>query len=399
MSCGAIDQQQKILLHLSLIPDVGPATTINILAGLVRMQQGGTQPSLDEILSKRSGIDLRILYSFTRFDFMEQFQVSQRTAELLALGLADHKNIEQECERLEWHKIKITTLLDDDYPLCLRHIYLPPCVLYYRGQPFYEGKKIALVGSRKASVYAQHVIDMIVPELVMHEWQTVSGGAAGVDSMVHRSTIDVGGKTIVVLGSGLLQPYPEKNIPLFERVIERGGTVLSPFPLMSCPDRGTFPARNRIIAGLSQGSVVVQAAARSGALITARFALEQGRCVFAVPGPIGDILSAGCHALIRQGALLVESARDILTEFGEGLGEGASDLPYDFPKSMERVTKDIEDGGDMRGKVLYALGQPMALEDLMSVAGLSMTAIQDLVFELQLEGKVKQHFNGLWERS
>ncbi|MFA6527139.1 MAG: DNA-processing protein DprA [Candidatus Babeliales bacterium] len=406
MHHGAIDRRTSILLHLSLIPDFGPAAVLKVLGGLLKAHQNVTDPSLEDIAVVQE-LHLDDLYTYSVDDCINRLQLTPRLAELLVAGLADRTLINKELSLVEQHGVEVLTFLDGTYPDSLKHIYLPPVVLYCQGAVPDNTKKIALVGARKASGYAQHIVDALVPDLVTHGWQTVSGGANGVDSMVHKRTLDAGGSTIVVLGSGILQPYPEKNIPLFERVIASGSVILSPFPLMTFPDRNTFPARNRIIAGLSQGSVVVQAAARSGALITARFALEQGRTVFAVPGSINDLLSVGCHGLIRQGAILVRSVDDILEEFG--------DVPLEMhrePVKEKTVKKEPlsrtgqlsipvaieQEVPGVQGTVLKSLVTPASLEDVANGTGLSMVELQDIIFELHLDGKVKQHFNGLWQR-
>lgn len=397
MQHGASDSTRRVLLHLSLIPDFGPAAVLKVLAGL----------SLEDLSVLPDQLNLDVLYTYSVDDCIRLLQLTPRLAQIMIAGLADQTLLKKEITLLQQHEVGYVTFLDDDYPDALKHIYLPPVILYYQGALPGKEKKIALVGARKASGYAQQIVDMLVPELVMYGWQTVSGGADGVDGMVHRRTLDAGGKTIVVLGSGLLQPYPEKNIPLFKRAIASGSTVLSPFPLMTIPDRGTFPARNRIIAGLSQGTVVVQAAARSGALITARFALEQGRSVLAVPGPINDLLSVGCHTLIRQGAVLVNSVNDILEEFGQSPVEtecvinnkkNVSKEPLSKVGQLSIPVQEVQEIPGPPGDVIKSLATPTSLEDVSNVTGISMVELQDIIFELHLDGKIKQHFNGLWER-
>ena len=229
--------------------------------------------------------------------------------------------LDEELALLEKHSITLLTPFDNNFPEDLKQIHHPPMVLYCKGAPIEPAaKRLAIVGSRKANDYAKQVIQSLVPSLVEHGWAIVSGGAEGADTMAHQAVLDAGGNTIAVLGAGLLTPpFPASNKQLFERMVAHGGTLVSPFSLRTPADRTTFPQRNRIISGLSLGSVVVQAAQRSGALITARFALEQGRQVFAVPGLVNDDLSYGSHHLIKQGAKLVSTVSDIFEEFGESL--------------------------------------------------------------------------------
>jgi DNA processing protein len=284
-----------VLLHLNLIEGVGPATVSRLIKTF-------------ETLSD--------LYQVTQPELVHQFGLSPVMAEKIVVGLSDAHALHRELVLLEKYQIKTTSVMDDDYPSLLREIYAPPMVLYYQGElPWHTQNMLAFVGSRKANDYARQAVAELVPPLVALGWVTVSGGALGADSMVHQETLNAGGKTIAVLGSGLLCSYPSANRSLFKSIAERGGAVVSSFPVAAPPQAGNFPARNRIISGLSRGCVVVQAAAKSGALITAKHALEQGRDVFAIPGKIDDSLSEGCHQLIQQGAKLVGGAGDIISEY------------------------------------------------------------------------------------
>ena len=159
-------------------------------------------------------------------------------------------------------------------------------------------------------------VTSFIPELVHNGCSIVSGGALGIDGLAHRATLEAQGVTVAVLGSGLLKPYPAAHKTLFKKIIECRGALVSCFPLLTEPKPALFPARNRIIAGLSRGCLVVQAGIPSGALITAQYAVDEGREVFAVPGSLDNPLSVGCHRLISQGATLVTSASDILASFG-----------------------------------------------------------------------------------
>jgi len=232
---------------------------------------------------------------------LQQQGVSFSQAQAVVTGLADRSFLERELALIAQHRIGILTISDPEYPALLRAIYAPPPVLYYQGAKPTFDKTLAFVGSRAGQQYARTVIGTLVPPLITAGCTIVSGGARGVDFYAHQTALDQAGSTVAVLGSGLLEPYPPTSKPLFTRIIESGSSLVSSFPLKTKPVAGNFPARNRIIAGLSQGCVVVAAADKSGALITARFALEQGREVFAVPGAIDDPLSVGCHRLIQQG--------------------------------------------------------------------------------------------------
>jgi DNA processing protein len=205
---------------------------------------------------------------------------------------------------------------DDDYPGLLGRIHDPPGVLFVRGklEPC-DALAVAIVGARHATAYGRRIASQLAGGLARAGYTVVSGLARGIDAAAHRGALDAGGRTIAVLGSGVLEIYPPEHARLAEEVIQQGA-VVSEAPPRAAPQRGSFPARNRIVSGLGLGTVVVEAADRSGALITARLAGEQGREIFAVPGPIDSRMSRGCHGLIRDGAKLVESVADILDELG-----------------------------------------------------------------------------------
>jgi DNA processing protein len=222
--------------------------------------------------------------------------------------------IESELNRLNNGEAGAVTELDPDYPAALRELIGRPPVLYYRGQwPIPSLSRVALVGTRRASDYGKSVAEQLATDLSLEGVTTVSGLAAGIDTVVHKATLHARGYTIGVLGCGLAKVFPAENAALYDRLAHEG-TLVSEFPLDQEPRPYTFPRRNRIISGLSQGVVVIEAGIPSGALITARFAAEQGRDVFAVPGSVQRPGSAGCHRLIKEGAKLVEQATDILEE-------------------------------------------------------------------------------------
>lgn len=202
------------------------------------------------------------------------------------------------------------------YPRLLGQIEDPPGVLFARGcvEPC-DALAVAVVGARHATAYGRRVAHQLAGGLARAGYTVVSGLARGIDHAAHRGALDAGGRTIAVLGSGVLEIYPPEHADLAREITGRGA-VISEVPPLESPKAGAFPSRNRIVSGLSLGTVVVEAADRSGALITARLAGEQGREVFAVPGPIDARMSRGCHRLIRDGAKLVESVDDILEELG-----------------------------------------------------------------------------------
>ena len=221
----------------------------------------------------------------------------------------------REIERLQATEISVTTLGEADYPEALRWIPEPPPVLYIWGTLRHEDSlAVAVVGSRKPSPYGQLAAQRLSTELAQYGFTVVSGLARGVDSLAHQGALQAGGRTIAVLGSGINVVYPPEHRRLYEAIRDQGA-VVSEFPFDTKPDRWNFPRRNRIISGLTLGTLVVEASDQSGSLHTARHALEQGREVFAVPGRIDVPSSRGTNNLIKRGAKLVEGIDDILEEF------------------------------------------------------------------------------------
>ena len=216
-----------------------------------------------------------------------------------------------EIKRLQEHKVKVITILDGGYPQRLKEIYLPPIVLFYRGNLSLVNKRaVAVVGSRDHSKYAKECIREIIPALVNDDVVVISGLARGVDTLAHEETLKANGSTIAVIGSGLDVVYPLENSKLYDLIAKRG-LILSEYPLQSRPLKFHFPYRNRIIAGLSHGVCVIEAKEKSGSLITANLALSENREVFAVPGSIFSIHSKGTNSLIEAGACLVSSGETI----------------------------------------------------------------------------------------
>ena len=216
-----------------------------------------------------------------------------------------------EIKRLQEHKVKVITILDGGYPQRLKEIYLPPIVLFYRGNlSLINRRAVAIVGSRDHSKYAKNCIHELIPVLVNDDIVVISGLARGVDTLAHEETLKANGGTIAVIGSGLDVVYPPENSKLYD-VIAKKGLILSEYPLQSRPLKFHFPYRNRIIAGLSHGVCVIEAKEKSGSLITANLALSENREVFAVPGSIFSVHSKGTNSLIEAGACLVSSGETI----------------------------------------------------------------------------------------
>ena len=225
-------------------------------------------------------------------------------------------DVQSEIDRCRDHDIRLLSPGQDGFPAALREITDPPGVLYARGQLLpQDDLAIAIVGTRHATNYGREQARRLAASLSRAGVTIVSGMARGIDTEAHRATLEVNGRTLAVLGSGLLSIYPSENKDLAAE-ISQNGAVLSECSTQAKPMRGSFPRRNRIVTGLCQGVIVIEAGDRSGALISARLASEQGREVFAVPGRVDSRTSRGCHQLIRDGAKLVETADDVLEELG-----------------------------------------------------------------------------------
>ncbi len=260
------------------------------------------------------------------------------------------------------HGVSLRFLGREDYPAALATIPDPPPVLYVRGQlEAGDEKAVALVGSRHCTGYGRRVAERLAAGLARAGYVTVSGLARGIAGQVHRATLAAGGRTLAVLAGGLSRVYPPEHAVLADEVA-RQGALLSEAPMAREPLAGAFPARNRIISGLCRGVVIIEAAERSGALITARHAAEQGRLVFAVPGPVDTGASGGCHVLIREGAILVRSAEDVLEEL-DGV-PAADPAPAPAPPDLEgmplRVWELLEEGPRAVDELAESLGEPMA---------------------------------------
>ena len=293
------------------------------------------------------------------------------------------KAVKGELSLLEKTGGKVVTLKDGDYPTRLKDIYDPPALLYLRGELRIEDElAVAIVGSRKTSAYGREVTEKIGEDLARHGVTVVSGMARGIDSVAHKGALQGGGRTIAVLGCGVDVIYPPENRNLFYQIIERGA-ILSEFPMGSPPEGGHFPRRNRIISGLSIGVVIVQASAESGSLITAGYALEQGREVFAVPGNVGAEGSRGTNQLIKEGAKLVESSEDILEEIlPQWRREGATAQKGD-PAVLSLTEPE---------KTLYGLlGEtPSHIDAIIRESRLDPGRVSSLLLNLELKGLISQ---------
>ncbi len=313
----------------------------------------------------------------------------------------------------------VVTLGDPRYPQALLDTEDPPLLLYLmgpesllQGQPFPHQNCLAMVGSRNPTAQGADNARLFARALHSAGLTIVSGLALGVDAAAHEGALDVASQagagavapaTIAVVGTGLDRVYPRKNLDLARR-IAANGLLVSEYPLGTPPLAANFPKRNRIISGLSQGTLVVEAALASGSLITARTAVEQGREVFAIPGSIHAPQSRGCHALIRQGAKLVESAQDVLEELRMSVPVVGRVGDTDAALTAEdMVVLDMDEDGTgahvAESPLLRALGfDPMGIDALVARTGMNAASLQVALLELELEGRVARLPGGLFQR-
>lgn len=298
------------------------------------------------------------------------------------------EDIDKEFDLAKKHNLKIITLNDKDYPKNLKNIPDPPIVLYVKGILKEEDKfSIAIVGSRRASFYGLTCAKEFAEELSNRGFTVVSGMARGIDTYAHKGALKRGARTIAVMGSGFNHIYPLENKELVEE-IAKSGAVLSEFPINEKPLRQNFPRRNRVISGLSLGVLVVEAARNSGALITADFALEQGREVFALPGKVDSRTSFGTNGLIKQGAKLVSCVDDILEEFNLSMPKHG----YDNSATIERQTKRQTHKLSSEESLLYGLisHQSMGLDEIIEKTSFSVPEVTGWLLNLQMKKLIRQ---------
>jgi DNA processing protein len=317
------------------------------------------------------------------------------TAEAIS-GWESTVDLPGELRRVADYGCRVVTQLEADYPAHLREIYDPPVVLYVKGTLKPEDKNgVALVGSRQTTTYGLETARKLAYQLAYTGVTVVSGGARGIDTSAHQGALTAKGRTIAVLGTGINLVFPPENAELFERIAAHGA-VMTQFPFNRPADKQSFPIRNRIVAGMTLGTVVIEANLSSGALITANFATEYGRQVFAVPGRIDSPRSKGCHDLIKKGAKLCEGVEDILSEF-----------EYLFPPS-NKPASPAETGqlpgltlSDNEAKILGTLSgsEERAIDEVIRATGLPASAVSVGLFSLEMKKLVRQLPGKLFLRS
>lgn len=354
-----MNEEKKIYLALSLLPELGHILFLRLL--------------------KFFGTATKIISA----TFSQLIQV-EGVSKKLANNILQYKklvNLDKELEKLEKLKIKILPFTDEEYPSNLKYIFDPPPLLYIKGDMIKEDKiAIAIVGSRITTLYGRMMAEKLSKQLIEEGFTIVSGLARGIDTIAHISALKAKGRTIAVLGCGINVVYPPENRKIMDEIASKG-VVISEFPLSTLPHKRNFPLRNRIISGLSLGTVVVEASERSGALITANLALEQGREVFAIPGNINSRYSLGTNKLIKEGAKLVEDVTDIVEEL-------KISLPKKEKKSKEEIYQFKEDE-----KMIYNIisnSTSLHIDSILSQSKLEINKVLEILTRLEIKGLIKQ---------
>ena len=327
---------------------------------------------------------------------LERLRLRPEAVESLVLK-DKHEEAARELERVrEIAGADVLTLDDGAYPALLREIADPPVVLYVRGRAWgecLEAPCVAVVGSRRASTYGQNVAHALARELASRGVTVASGLARGVDAAAHRGALEAGGRTVAVLGTGIDEVYPRDHRKLAAEILEKGGALVSQFPLGTPPVAENFPYRNRIISGLSLGVVVAEASEKSGSLITARLAMEQNREVYAVPGNITSKNSFGTNYLIKgAGAKLVQQWQDVVSEFPPEIA--ARILP---PEPRKRTAEGREpelpaDLSEAEGAVvrLLSFDEAVHVDTLAEATGLPVSELAGVLLTLEMRELVRQ---------
>lgn len=347
----------KFWLGFNLVKGIGPAKLQALLGkfGSIDAAWHASEPDLVSV-----GIDNRTIQGFLR------------TRETVDLDTELIKVTKAGSKLLVWESA--------DYPKYLREIANPPPLLYVRGE-IREADQwaIAVVGTRRQTAYGRQVTQDLVAGLVHNKITIISGLARGIDTTAHRTAVEMDGRTVAVLGSGLDIIYPAENRSLAKRIVEGRGALVSEFALGTKPEAKNFPPRNRVISGLAMGVIVVEAGTRSGALITVEFALEQDREVFAVPGNINSPASRGTNRLIQEGAKLVTKVDDVLEELNLMMVQEKTAVQIAMPESAEEV------------QILECLThQPLHIDELAHLADLPSALVSSTLTLMELKGMVRQ---------
>jgi len=359
------------------------AQDVEILAELRLSLVPGIGPRLRQALIDRFGSATAIFAAAP-----DQIRAVEGIGPKLTRAIASASDDREAIEELELcrrHGVDVVLASRPNYPRSLSEIHDPPGILFVAGEiEPRDALAVAIVGSRHATQYGLEQAERLAASLARAGVTVVSGLARGIDGAAHRGALEAGGRTIAVLGSGLLELYPPEHLGLAEK-IRQHGAVVSELPLRTKPLSGTFPQRNRLISGMSMGVIVVEASERSGALITARHAAEQGRDVFAVPGRVDNRLARGCHRLLREGARLVESADDVLEELGPLVAATTGPTGEEVRHPAELLLNEIEQ------QVLAAIhSDTTSIDVVVETSGLETSRVLATISALEMRRLIRR---------
>jgi DNA processing protein len=375
MAHEALTERQAFMI-LNDLPNIGPI-------------------SLNRLLAEFGGDPVAILRAERRR--LEAVRGIGPESSAAIVGWTAHFDLAREEERLAQAGATFITTRDTEYPPLLREIHDPPIGLYRKGSYAFSDPCVAIVGSRRTTLYGQSVAKKLGADLARLGFCVVSGLARGIDTAAHEGALSVGGRTAAVVGTGIDIIYPSENLGLYRRIAE-SGAVLSEFPFGRKADRQTFAMRNRIVSGMSRAVVVVESDVDGGAMITAKFAGEQGRLIFAVPGRIDQPSSAGCHQLIRDGATLFTCVDDLLGELNylKGFEPGRIPAAADAPTVLEQLTAGL---GEPEQRVLACFrgGALLGIDALSAQTSLSAAAVSAALMMLELKKLVSKRADGTFE--
>lgn len=333
----------------------------------------------------------RLIFRLDRHELESIRGIGPKTAdEVLAFNAWDE--VDHILEKTEQTGAQIMTYWDDDYPDLLREIYDPPLMLWIKGDRLVlNTDAISVVGTRRVGKYGRRMANKFTKELVAHDLTIVSGLAYGVDGTAHKATVDADGKTVAVLGSGIDWIYPSDHKGLAKEIVDKGGAVISEFPLGTAPEMGNFPVRNRIVSGMSLGTLVVASGLEGGSMITAKLALDQNREVFVIPHPVGHPNAIGCNSLIKRGmGKLVQNIEDILTEINVHIRKKNTDSESSEPLPSSIKWKSIE-LDDFSKRICEALDeQPLHIDHLAEQLETESHKLMAKLLELEMQGAIRQ---------
>ena len=367
--------EQQAFLVLNALPNIGPITLNRLLAEL-----GGDPRAVFETGARR-------------------LESVKGVGPVIAGTIAkwrDHFDLGREEERMAKSGVTFITTRDPGYPRLLKEISDPPIGLYRKGSYDFAAPCVAIVGSRRTTLYGQATARKLGAELSARGFCVVSGLARGIDTAAHEGVLEAGGKTAAVLGTGIDLIYPPENLALYRRMEEQGA-ILSEFPIGRRADKQSFAMRNRIVAGCCEAVIVVESDVSGGAMITARFAGEQGRLLFAVPGRIDQSTSAGCHQLIRDGATLLTGVEDLMSELSYLDGLRPAPIPEKADANGELPGLADLTPGERTILACFSGGGILGPDELVGQTGLPASEVSAGLMMLELKHRIARRTDGAFE--